>query len=37
MERFGLYIGWDLDIRAKMAGATGTKPVDDWMKNLYEK
>lgn len=37
MERFGLYIGWDLDVRAKMAGATGTKPVDDWMKNLYEK
>lgn len=37
MERFGLYVGWDLDVRAKMAGATGTKPVDDWMKNLYEK
>ena len=36
MERYGLWVAWDIDLRAKMAGATGGKTPDDWMKNLYE-
>lgn len=35
VERYGLYVNWDIDIRARLAGATNTKPVDDWMKNIH--
>lgn len=35
VERFGLYTAWDIDIKAKMAGATGESKVDNWMKNLH--
>lgn len=35
LERFGLYTGWDIDIRSRLAGATpGDKP-DDWMKDIH--
>jgi hypothetical protein len=36
MERYTLYLNWDLDIRARMAGAKGDKPIEDWMKNIHE-
>jgi len=29
-----LYMNWDIDIRARMAGAKGDKPIDNWMKKL---
>ena len=35
VERYSLYINWDLDIKAKLAGATDTKPVDNWMKQIH--
>lgn len=35
MERYGLYIGWDVDLRARMAGAKVDKPMDNWMKNIH--
>lgn len=35
VERYGLYTGWDIDIRARLAGANpGDKP-DDWMKDIH--
>lgn len=35
MERYSLYLAWDLDIKAKLAGATDTKPVENWMKQIH--
>lgn len=35
VERYSLYINWDLDIRAKLAGSTDNKPVDNWMKQIH--
>ena len=35
VERYTLYINWDLDIRSRMAGAKGDKPVEDWMKDIH--
>lgn len=35
MERYTLYLNWDLDIRARMAGAKAEKPLEDWMKNIH--
>jgi hypothetical protein len=29
-----LYVNWDIDIRARMAGAKADKPMDNWMKKL---
>lgn len=35
MERYGLYMSWDIDIRSRLAGAKiDTKP-DNWMKNIH--
>ena len=35
IERYGLYIGWDLDIRSRLAGGKPDEKPDDWMKNLH--
>lgn len=35
VERYSLYVNWDLDIRAKLAGSTDNKPVDNWMKQIH--
>ena len=35
VERYTLYINWDLDIRSRMAGAKGDKPIENWMKNIH--
>lgn len=35
IERYGLYIGWDLDIRARLAGGKPDEKPDDWMKDLH--
>ena len=34
LERYMLYINWDIDIRARMAGAKNDKPMENWMKSL---
>ncbi len=36
MERYQLYIAWDIDLRSRMAGAKPEKSPDNWMKNLYK-
>ena len=35
LERYGLYIGWDLDIRSRLAGGKPDNKPDDWMKDLH--
>ena len=35
VERYSLYLNWDLDIRSRMAGAKGDKPIENWMKNIH--
>ncbi len=35
IERYSLYINWDLDIRSRLAGAKGEKPIENWMKSIH--
>ncbi len=35
IERYGLYMGWDLDIRARLAGGKPDDKPEDWMKDLH--
>ena len=35
VERYGLYVGWDLDIRSRLAGGKPDKSPDDWMKDIH--
>ena len=35
IERYMLYINWDIDIRSRMAGAKADKPVENWMKQIH--
>lgn len=35
VERYTLYINWDMDVRSRLAGAKGDKPVENWMKNIH--
>lgn len=35
IERYSLYIGWDLDIRSRLAGGTPDSKPDDWMKDIH--
>ena len=35
LERYGLYINWDVDIRSRLAGAKVDKPVENWMKQIH--
>ena len=35
LERYGLYINWDLDIKARLAGAKSDKKPDNWMRPLH--
>lgn len=35
VERYNLYIGWDLDIRSRLAGGKPQDQPDDWMKNIH--
>lgn len=34
-ERYALYINWDIDIRARMAGAKPDNQPDSWMKSIH--
>lgn len=36
IERYSLYINWDLDIRSRLAGGKPDSKPDDWMKNLHQ-
>ena len=35
VERYSLYMNWDLDIRSRLAGAKGDKQLENWMKNIH--
>ena len=35
IERYGLYVNWDLDIRSRLTGGKPDGKPDDWMKDLY--
>ena len=35
MERFMLWVNWDMDIRSRLAGAKPQDKVDNWMKNIH--
>lgn len=35
MERYSLYINWDIDLRSRLVGGKPDKPVENWMKNIH--
>ena len=35
VERYMLYVNWDMDIRSRLAGATPDSQPDNWMKNIH--
>lgn len=35
MERYGLYIAWDLDVKTRLAGGDPKSQPDNWMKSLH--
>ena len=35
IERYSLYVNWDIDIRSRLAGANPDSKPDDWMKNIH--
>jgi hypothetical protein len=34
-ERYMLYTNWDVDLRARLAGAKPDSQPDNWMKNIH--
>ena len=36
MERYSMYVNWDIDIRSRLAGAKPDSPPDNWMKNIHQ-
>lgn len=35
IERYMLYVNWDLDVKSRLAGGKPDKQPDNWMKNLH--
>ena len=35
IERYQLYISWDIDLRSRLAGAKPDDKPDNWMKNIH--
>jgi len=35
IERYMLWLNWDLDIKGRLAGAKSDNKVDNWMKSLH--
>lgn len=35
IERYMLYLNWDLDIRSRLAGGKPSKQVENWMKDIH--
>ena len=35
VERYMLYLNWDMDIRSRLAGAKPDSPPENWMKNIH--
>ena len=37
IERYSMYVNWDIDIRSRLAGAKADKPIESWMKQIQNK
>lgn len=37
IERYSMYINWDIDIRSRLAGAKADKPIESWMKQIQNR
>ena len=35
VERYSLYMNWDIDIRSRLAGASPDGKPENWMKNIH--
>ena len=35
VERYTLYLNWDLDVKTRLAGGSPDSKPDDWMKNIH--
>lgn len=35
MERYGLYVNWDIDLKLRLAGGTPDRAAENWMKNIH--
>lgn len=35
VDRYSLYLNWDIDIRARLAGAQPNSETENWMKNIH--
>ena len=35
IQRYTLYVGWDLDVRTRLAGGKPDSQPDNWMKNIH--
>ena len=35
IERFHLYVSWDMDVKSRLAGGKPDKKVDNWMKKIH--
>lgn len=35
IERYRLYVNWDLDVKTRLAGGKPDQTVDNWMKNIH--
>lgn len=35
VERYNLYINWDIDLRSRLAGGKPDRHPDNWMKNIH--
>ena len=35
MDRYSLYVNWDIDIRSRLAGGKPDSQPDNWMKNIH--
>ena len=35
IERYSLYVNWDLDMKTRLAGGKPDSQADNWMKNIH--
>lgn len=35
IERYNIFMNWDIDIRSRLAGAKAEKKPEDWMRNIH--
>jgi hypothetical protein len=35
VERYSLYVNWDMDVRCRLAGGKPDSQPDNWMKDIH--